>query len=316
MKKLLVPVMLGLLCAPVGADQSLHDFVRELGYKGDYIMENLPKDSRPQLKKTVPVRTSYVAPQRDLFHPDDLLHPRIMQRSESPRMIPVLMRYHRKNPASAKITRKLAVTCIRNGQPREALYWYTQTWQRDRSDYESLWNMACISYRLGQTDLTKKYLEEYAKVDPNSAWGRMSREFLAGRFSGSDLADGFKSGLAQTGDVVGTAEKKPSAGVRVSEEAKSSPSGIMVIEGQRTTFNRFMSGYDEIDSAPIKKVDTAKGKQKVRSKMKVEAEVGKTSLQKAAIIKKSVNKAEAAPVIAAPLTETKAVTATAPPLVP
>ncbi|NLF96314.1 MAG: hypothetical protein GX569_06210 [Candidatus Riflebacteria bacterium] len=321
MKKILIPVMLGLLCAPVSADQNLHEFVRELGYKGDFIMENLPKDSGPRRRVTVAPKVYHVEPQRQLMQPDDLLHPRIMQKSESPRMIPVLMRYHRQNPASPKITRKLAVTCMRNGQPREALYWYTQTWQRDRADYESLWNMACISYRLGDDGLTRKYLTEYAKVDPNSAWGRMAREFLAGRFSGSDLAEGFDSGIAQTGITSGGVAKSDQRSRQTGSEKPSSGSGIMVIEGQRTSFDEFMSGYEEIDAAPPAKInDTAKGKEKVRSRAKAEANTNKASLQKAAIVETPAAKAGAnsTPALteAAPLTENQAVTATAPPLVP
>jgi len=321
MKKILIPVMLGLLCAPVSADQNLHEFVRELGYKGDFIMENLPKESRPKRRATVEPKVRHVEPPRQLMQPEDLLYPRIMQKSESPRMIPVLMRYHRQNPASPKITRKLAVTCMRNGQPREALYWYTQTWQRDRADYESLWNMACISYRLGETAQTRKYLTEYAKVDPNSAWGRMAREFLAGRFSGSDLADGFDSDIAQTGSTSGGMAKSDKRGQQADPEKASSGSGIMVIEGQRTSFEKFMSGYEQIDTAsPAKINDTAKGNEKVRSRAKAEADINKASLQKAAIVDKPAAKAEAAPAPAMteapPAAENQAVTATAPPLVP
>ncbi len=321
MKKILIPVMLGLLCAPVSADQNLHEFVRELGYKGDFIMENLPKDSGPHRKVAVAPKAYHVEPQRQLMQPEDLLHPRIMQKSESPRMIPVLMRYHRQNPASAKITRKLAVTCMRNGQPREALYWYTQTWQRDRADYESLWNMACIAYRLGDTGLTSRYLTEYAKVDPNSAWGRMAREFLAGRFSGNDLADGFDTGIAQTGSTSGGVVKSDQRNQQTVSEKPASDSGIMVIEGQRTSFDKFMSGYEQIDTAPPAKInDTAKGKEKVRSRAKAEADTNKASLQKAAIVETPTTQAGATPVPAlteaAPLTENQAVTATAPPLVP
>lgn len=315
--------MLGLLCAPVSAEQSLHELVRELGYKGDFIMENLPKEPGPRRHRTVTPKVYHVEPPRQLMQPEDLLHPRIMQKSESPRMIPVLMRYHRKNPASAKITRKLAVTCMRNGQPREALYWYTQTWQRDRSDYESLWNMACISYRLGDTGLTHKYLAEYAKVDPNSAWGRMAREFLAGRFSGSDLADGFDSEMSHTGSTSGGVAESDTSKVKSGSEKPATGSGIMVIEGQRTSFEQFMSGYKEIDTAPPAKInDTVKGNGKVRSRAKAEADINKASLKKATIIEASAEKAEStsapktALTEAAPLAESQAVTATAPPLVP
>jgi len=316
MKKILIPVMLGLLCAPVSADQNIHDFVRELGYSGDYIMENLPpKDAKPRRAVKEP-KITHVESNRQLMAPEDLLHPRVMQKSESPRMIPVLMRYHRQSPASDKITRKLAVTCLRNGQPREALYWYTQTWQRDRSDYESLWNMACLSYRLGETALTRKYLTEYAKVDPNSAWGRMAREFIAGRFSGSDLADGFTADMSHTGSSGGSsasAKADNNRGVEAtSAKTSADGKGIMVIEGNRTSFDQFMSGYEELDAAPPKIDDTVKGKKKVRPPVKAEADASKTSLLKAAI----VDTPPPALTEAAPLAEVQSLTATAPPLVP
>ncbi|EKD82501.1 MAG: hypothetical protein ACD_39C01250G0003, partial [uncultured bacterium] len=283
---------------------------------GDYIMENLPPKTAKPRRAVMEPKTTFVEPQRQLMAPEDLLHPRVMQKSESPRMIPVLMRYHRQNPASHKITRKLAVTCLRNGQPREALYWFTQTWQRDRSDYESLWNMASLAYSLGETSLTRKYLTEYSKVDPNSAWGRMSREFLAGRFSGSDLSDGFDSEMARFGDVDGSSSSTKAdnnRGVKSTSTGNSSDgNGIMVIEGKRTSFDQFMSGYEPMDAAPQKLDDTVKGKKKVRSQVKANAETSKTSLQKAAIVDKS------APTLteAAPLAEVQTMTATAPPLVP
>ena len=316
MKKILLPVMLGLLCMPANADQNLRDFVGELGYRSDFIMDNLPKEKAKQSLQPAQSKSHSFAVQRPLLQASDLLNPRVLIKSEAPDMIPVLLRLHRQNPASAKITRTLAATCLRHGQPREALYWYTQTWQRDRSDYESLWNMACLAHRLGDGDLTRKYLGEYASVDPTSAWGRMAREFLAGSYSGADLADGFKNSTPRFGSVEsadsGSAQRVWQA-ERPPENVDAS-AGIMVIEGQRTTFDRFMSGFEQRESALGKKNDTLKGKTKEK-KADTEAPAKQTALQNARIVeelKPAIVTADQAPASS----ENLAVTATAPPLVP
>ncbi len=321
MKKLLLPVMLGLLCAPLcAAEPPLREFVRDLGYRDDFINENLPKEkARPQVAPAQ-VKYSYSTPQRELMQPEDLLLPRVFQKSESAAMIPVLMRYHRDNPTSEKITRKLAVTCIKNGQQREALYWYTQTWQRDRSDFESLWNMAAISYSLNETDLTKKYLTEYARLDPNSAWGRMAREFLEGRFSGNDLSDGFQRGFGRVGEPAGGFSAKKTPGVSSANAGKNSETGdgIMIVEGKRYNVESFVSFYDEQKDVeePTKLNDALKGKSGTRSSDK---KAGKNlSLEKAVIAEKvTTGAASATPPQAEPAAiESAELKTTAPPLIP
>lgn len=262
MKKILLPVMLGLLCSPLcAAEPPLHELVRDLGYADEFITSNLPEakskkkqDSAGKAAKAS--KPSHITPQREALSPDDLLQPRVYQKGESSGMIPVLMRYHRANPTSDRITRKLAVTCLKNGQHREALYWYTQTYQRDRSDFQSLWNMAALSYSLGESRQTQKYLQEYAKVDPNSAWGRMAREFLAGRFSGNDLSQGFQQQSARVGESSGKKTAAPETG-----------DGILVVEGKRYNLESFVNFYDEqIDvEKPTKLDDTLKGKSEASS---------------------------------------------------
>lgn len=287
--------MLGLLWAPLcAAEPPLHELVRELGYSDAYITENLPR-TRP-VKKVAPAPHSaatpvyHAMPQRQLMQPDDLLLPRVFQKSETAAMIPVLMRYHRANPTSEKITRKLAVTCLKNGQQREALYWYTQTFQRDRSDFESLWNMAALAYAVGDNGLTKKYLAEYARIDPNSAWGRMAREFLAGRFSGSDLGKGFAKGLGRVGEPAGglkAGSKNKNAQVTTADSGDNETGdGIMVVEGKRYNVESFVSLYDEQKEVerPTKLNDALKGKSGTRSS---DRKAGRNlSLDKAVIAEK------------------------------
>ncbi len=320
MKKLLLPVLLGLICAPLSADPDLQEFVRELGYRDDYISENLPAPKAPPKvapKKQQPV---HAEPQRDLMQPEDLLYPRVFQKGESAAMIPVLVRLHRANPTSDKITRKLAVTCLKNGQQREALYWYTQTYHRNRSDFESLWNMASLSYSLGETALTKKYLEEYAKLDPNSAWGRMAREFLAGRFSGADLGDGFEKGIGRVGEPAGgVGGKKASVAPTVSGKSSETGDGILIVEGKRYDVESFVSFYDENTEIekPTKLNDTLKGKSGTRSSDKKAGK--KLSLEKAVVADKAETGAKAPPAAeatkAAPI-ESAELKATAPPPIP
>lgn len=309
MKKILIPVMLGLLCSPVFAEPTLHDFAREIGYSEAFLNEGLPgarKTKSDAVLTRAPIKSQNVVhsePRPDLMDASDLLHPRVFQKGESPAMIPVLTRLHRQNPRSDKITRKLAVTCLRNGQPREALYWYIQTYQRERSDFESLWNMASIAYRLGEMDQAKKYLEEYSALDPNSAWGRMARDFLSGSFSGNNLSDGFKSGFGRT--VISSGNKIDDRtrvlreqAILAGESDGRSGSAIMVIEGKRTDFDSFMSKMDKSETLkPNKKNGTLEGK--TRAKASTVNEGSKSSLEKARIVEKPV--VSASPTVASAL---------------
>lgn len=324
MKKILIPVMLGLLSAPVYAQASLQDFVREMGYSQAFIEEGIPevigKKSDLSKARAVPAnKMTHKSPVTEISDPSDLLHPRVFQKGEAPELLPVLLRLQKQNPTSDKITRKLAVTCLRNGQPREALYWYIQTYQRDRSDFESLWNMASIAYRLGEMDQAKKYLEEYAALDPKSAWGRMAREFLAGSFSGKNLNDGFKGGFGQTGMVAGASEEAKELQKRLGAEGKLVETGqhgpgVLVIEGQRTSFDDYMR-------APKRKEPTAKIKKAALEGKRVSSQApeAKKSLAKAAIVEKPAAVEKTAATDSTALLVPNAVSvpeATAPPLIP
>lgn len=300
MKKILIPILLGMLCSPVIAEPTLHDFVRELGYTDAFIDEACPEiknfksDVVPSKAKLAPQKNSYSQPRQALMAPADLLHPRVFQKGEAPDMIPFLSKLHKQNPASDKITRKLAVTCLRSGQPREALYWYIQTYQRDRSDFESLWNMASIAYRLGEMDQAEKYLKEYAALDPNSAWGRMARDFLAGGLYDHDMTRGFKSGFGRTMTSSGSQENDTTRILR--EQAIASgefddraTGGLMVIEGKRTNFESFMNKMENSESPkPNKKSAALEGKSRVRSSSINEG--SSSSLQRAKIVEKTTDK--------------------------
>jgi tetratricopeptide (TPR) repeat protein len=247
MKKILIPIIMGMLCSPVAAED-IRQMMENMGYSEPSLFKHVPEKS---FATRVPARVVksheyQKSDSHDRFDPDDLLYPRVFTRSEPSNMIPFLMKLQKKNPTSARITRKLAVTCLQNGQPREALYWYIQTYQRDRSYHEALWNMAAIAYQLGEMDQAAVYLEEYAKVDPHSAWGRMAREFLKGRFSGATLDEGFKAEFSKIG---------------YTEEGNGNGDGILVIEGTRTTVEELFDPLQSniTPSTAIKK-DTAKGK--------------------------------------------------------
>ncbi len=122
----------------------------------------------------------------------DYLTPRVYQRPEPTNFIPTLLRLYQQQPASSKITRKLALTCLQAGQPREALHWFIKTFHLDRSDLSALWNMATLAYRLGEMDAANSYLAEYARLDPYSAWGKIANQFRkTGKFGGVEFSTTF-----------------------------------------------------------------------------------------------------------------------------
>lgn len=273
MKKILIPLLMGMLCTPVVAED-IGKMMEELGYSEPSLLQHIPKKKFvPKPPKRFEEITLDIQSQPALptLKAEDFLQPRVFARSESAEMIPFLLKLQKQNPTSAKITRKLAVTCLKNGQPREALYWYIQTYQRDRSDSESLWNMAAVSYQLGDESQTRKYLQEYAAVDPNSAWGRMAKDFLKGRFSGTSMEKGFDSEFSRFGHVTGgNSDKKGAAPVSAGEKT-ADHRGIMIIEGKRTTLEQFVEEYETpVTAEPATLKDTVKEKS---GKKSVEAEV-------------------------------------------
>ena len=267
MKKILIPVFMGMLCAPVSA-QNLKEMVKDMGYTEPALFEQIPEQqtfvqSIPYERKHHSVDKT-IEKQKLELSPDDFLEPRVFTKSESAKMIPFLLKLHKKNPVSPKITRKLAATCLKCGQTREALYWYTQTYQRDRSDHEALWNMAALSYELNEEEKTARFLKEYTQVDPHSSWGRLARNFLKGRFSGETMNEGFDDQFSRYGEVAeGRSDKK---GSKVKTSNKTGNDGILVIEGKRTSLNEFYNEYEEPETpAPVTVKDTLKGKSEKKS---------------------------------------------------
>ncbi len=314
MKKNIIALLLGLLAGPVMAEDPI-SVVKDMGYTQSYIFEEVARHKK--MERFIDPKP-YVKPnyneERPGLNPVDFLHPRIFQKGESADVIPLLMKLQKKNPTSVRLTRKLALTCLRNGQDREALYWFLQTYLRDRSDMESLWNMAAISYKLKENDQTEKYLSEYVHRDPNSAWGRMAKEFLKGRFSGNDPEVGFRSEFSRTGSSF-TEEKIDN--ILLGKEREVQGPGIMVIEGERTSFNEYMTDGQMPGSSEEKPEVKA-----VFKAEKKDASKGKVSKAKLAEKQQVANKKVTEVKTKAPLKgakiipgmDNKAVTTTAPPL--
>ena len=204
MKRLFTTALLCIAVTPgVFADPPARTMAEILGYKSPELLEQLPPRHDPRAP-----RDPWLNSHRDLLRArqidqDSLMNPRMYGRPEPADMIPLLVDLHRKQPESAKITRKLALTCLGAGQPREALYWFTQTFHRDRTDFPALWNMATLSYRFGDHEASQSFFREYASIDPHSAWGMMAREFSkSGSFSGVNLADGFDGTIKPKIEIV------------------------------------------------------------------------------------------------------------------
>lgn len=199
--------------AVLPADPPAREMASELGYKEPDLLMDVPM----QHGKRAPKDQSYRNYREDLrkvetdFH--DAMQPKMYDRPEAARMIPYILELHKKQPASPKITRKLALTCLGAGQPREALHWFTQTFHRDRSDLNALWNMSVLAYRLGETKAAEAYLREYSLLDPYSAWGKMAKEFIrSGRFGGAELASGFQADRARIGEVSASEARETASG--------------------------------------------------------------------------------------------------------
>lgn len=309
MKKILIPLMMGMLCSPAMASD-LREMVESMGYTEVHLFENLPEEKIKKRVLTKMEQDSHL--ERETRHPDlnpdDFLHPRVFSKGESNRMIPFLVKLQRQNPTSAKITKKLATTCIKSGQHREALYWYIQTYQRDRSDHESLWNMAALAYQLGEYDQTQKYLKEYVLADPNSAWGRLAKDFLKGRFSGETMNEGFKTefsrfGYTDSGDKEKNKNKKSKRKSFIEESKNDGKEGIMIIEGKRTTLEQMVDSYEP--PAPAKPVtikDTAKGKSGKSAKKNIKS--AKSAMGKAEIVQPAKKRTSPVTTVAKPLGST------------
>jgi len=221
---------------PAHADPPASEMARDLGYSSELLdQKELPKTHFPRAPREK-LRTGIETLTEGKVSADrQLLEPQVYQKAEPASMIPFLMTIQKKQPNSPKITRKLALTCLQAGQPREALYWFTQTWQRDRTDLPALWNMASLSYRLGDIRKTNDYLAEYAKRDPNTSWGMVARKFLeTGTFGGYDAASTYESrGIPRIGFVAAGSSGSPEG-------------GLMVVEGKRVDVDEMVSESNQL----------------------------------------------------------------------
>ncbi len=252
------------LSVPTWADPSARSEAAKLGYSED-ILKQLPDKHLPRAPNPdwQPIR-----PHTEQRTPDrNLLAPRLDQKAEPASMLPYLTELHKKNPKSPKITRKLALTCLKAGQPREALYWFTQTWFRDRTDLAALWNCAALSYRLGDYRATSNYLKEYAQRDPHSVWGRIAREMQDATpyGGGSDLGAGFAGRL-------------PRGGVMTGGTGKGAGTALMIIGGKEMEIPRGDTFADRLDEEA-----GAKTPVKAKSGPAAEPLPAKTSLRRAVI---------------------------------
>ncbi len=323
MKKIITQVALSLLfVAPLAAeDYPIDLLVRDMGYTSRFMtvdLVNSVKKSNADAKAyyatkkldqpyTKQKNTIETEPQK-YFSKEEILQPRISEASESPDMIPALLRYHKANPKADKITRKLALTTYSIGQYKEALYWYTLTYQRNRNDLESLWNMAVIADSIGEKSQAKVYLKEYARIDPNSAWGRMARNLLSSDYSSDNMSESFEKQMAKFLDSSSnnTTESNSSSG-NVKTSDSNSDNGMIVVSGDKYDLESFVASYKQnknFNEEKTKDGDTLKGNSQPKSRMKKDG--SKPSIEKAAISEKNTSTAKSLTTAkVAPVTEEK-----------
>ena len=297
MKKIITQAAIAILCAaPLAAeDYPIELMIRDMGYTSHYMtidVVNSVKKSNADAKayyatkgldKPTKKSSSGVMPHKG-FEKEDILQPRISEASESPDMIPALLRYHKENPKADKITRKLAVTTYSLGQYKEALYWYTLTYQRNRSDLESLWNMASIADSIGEKQQAALYLREYARVDPNSAWGRMARNILNSGYSADNMSESFDDHMARVMNGSSNNGDSKSSNSKVQKSASAGDDGMIVVSGDKYDLESFAASYrpkKNFNEPAAKGGDTLKGNSQTKSNTKKNG--SKTSLEKASV---------------------------------
>ena len=336
MKKIITQAAIAILCAaPLAAeDYPIELMVRDMGYTSHYMtvdVVNSVKKSNADAKAYYATKglnkprkqsSCEVMPHKG-FDKDEILQPRISEASESPDMIPALLRYHKENPKADKITRKLAVTTYSLGQYKEALYWYTLTYQRNRSDLESLWNMASIADSIGEKQQAALYLREYARVDPNSAWGRMAKNILSSGYSADNMTESFDDYMARV--MNGSSNNADSKSSRkVEKSASAGDDGMIVVSGDKYDLESFAASYrpkKNFNEPAAKGGDTLKGNS--QTKLENKKSGSKTSVESAAVsdvkpveTSKPISGAKVVPAIkaGAPVDEDVGVTTTAAPL--
>jgi len=218
-----IAVFFILTSLPLFAEPSAREMAKNLGYQQELL--NLLPDKHLPRAPLVKDNDSSIKPFSTKQIGEDVLSPRLYQKPEPLKLIPFLVSLQKKQPASAKITRKIALTYLQAGQPKEALYWFIQTYHRDKNDLSALWNIATLSYRTGDIRAAGDYLKEYARVDPYSAWGKIARQFIeAGKFGGVELSSGFEKETPHVA-LFGA----PGSG------SSGKESSLMVIDGRVTT---------------------------------------------------------------------------------
>ncbi len=326
MKKLITTVALGLLSmTPLAAeDYPIDLMVRDMGYTEPLItVETVVavKKANADAKKYYATKklddvkkynkAGAVSYSGNGMTVDDMLKPRITDAVESSDMIPALQRYHKANPKSEKITRKLAATTYSAGQFKEALYWYTLTYQRDRSDYESLWNMACIADSIGEKDQARVYLKQYVKVDPNSGWGRMAKDILNNAYQSSNMSDSFEDEISRFLDSSSSESDSGRRPNNINTSDSDGTDGMIVVSGDKYDLESFVASYkNKQNFTEVKKdSETLKGKSQ-KSSVKaapVTTTTPKTSLDTAKIsaptVQETVNTAEIKPQESEPVVE-------------
>ncbi len=297
MKKIITQAAIALLCAaPLAAeDYPIDLMIRDMGYTSHYmtidVVNSVKKSNADakayyatkKLEQPGKKKTSGVIPQRG-FEKEEILQPRISEASESPEMIPALLRYHKENPKADKITRKLAVTTYSLGQYKEALYWYTLTYQRNRSDLESLWNMASIADSIGEKQQAVLYLREYARVDPNSAWGRMARNILNSGYSADNMTESFDDYMARVMNGSSNNGDSKSSKGKVQKSASGGDDGMIVVSGDKYDLESFAASYrpkKNFNEPAAKGGDTLKGNS--QTKLDSTKSGSKTSLERASV---------------------------------
>lgn len=204
-----------LLPAMVQADPPARDVARSLGYSEE-LLRNLPTRHDPRAPRDPALLKA--TPTIDQKNWTEALPPRVYQAPEPTSMIPTLIRLHQKQPGSAKITRKLALSFMQAHQPQDALYWFAQTYMRDRKDLSALWNMGALSIQLKDFSGARSYFEEYVRLDQTSPWGRMAARYLS---------DGFLTFADSTGTFTGRARTG-----FIQSGSPSASSSIMIIDGK------------------------------------------------------------------------------------
>ncbi len=296
MKKLIHKVGLMLLCATplLAEDYPIDMMLKDMGYLSPEISVNVANEiktnntkakvfnaDKKKAKEKKVTKSTVIS--KVIIAKDDVLYPRITDVNESPEMIPALLRYHKANPKSEKITKKIAVSTFSIGQYKEALYWYTLTYQRNRNDLESLWNMATIANSLGEKRNAKIYFTEYLKADPASVWGKKARCILQSGCLDQDDSEYFDkeiSKILEHNPVCSESEIEYN-----SDSSKNNKGNMMLVSANEKDLETFVASYKSkanfYDNA-TKDGDTLKGKSHSKLEKKEEKVGSKTLLEKIA----------------------------------